>query len=106
MNYCIYNMFYVSLMITTKHKPTVDTQNIKRRESKKRHNGLKSSSVHLPKQYAQLQAMGNCRSAFCHCILDLSFLGIRRRGQWQPTPSTLAWKIPWMEEPGRLKFMG
>ena len=20
--------------------------------------------------------------------------------------STLAWKIPWMEEPGRLKFMG
>ena len=21
-------------------------------------------------------------------------------------PSTLAWKIPWMEEPGRLQFMG
>ena len=23
-----------------------------------------------------------------------------------PTPSTLAWKIPWMEEPGRLPSMG
>ena len=21
-------------------------------------------------------------------------------------PSALAWKIPWMEEPGRLRFMG
>ena len=27
-------MFYVSLMVTTKQKPTVDTQKIKRRESK------------------------------------------------------------------------
>ena len=23
-----------------------------------------------------------------------------------PHSSTLAWKIPWMEEPGRLQFMG
>ena len=23
-------------------------------------------------------------------------------GKWQPTPSTLDWKIPWMEQPGRL----
>ena len=23
-----------------------------------------------------------------------------------PHPSTLAWKIPWMEEPGRLRSMG
>ena len=28
------------------------------------------------------------------------------RRTWQPTPSTLAWKIPWMEEPGRLQSMG
>ena len=28
--------------------------------------------------------------------------GTQRR-QWQPT---LAWKIPWMEEPGRLQSMG
>ena len=23
-----------------------------------------------------------------------------------PHSSTLAWKVPWMEEPGRLQFMG
>ena len=23
-----------------------------------------------------------------------------------PLSSTLAWKIPWMEEPGRLQYMG
>ena len=26
--------------------------------------------------------------------------------QWQPHSSTLAWKIPWTEEPGRLQSMG
>ena len=31
---------------------------------------------------------------------------IVRRRQWHPTPSTFAWKIPWMEEPGRLQSMG
>ena len=29
-----------------------------------------------------------------------------RRRQWHPHSSTLAWKIPWMEEPGRLQSMG
>ena len=29
---------------------------------------------------------------------------ISRRRKWQPTP--VFWKIPWMEEPGRLQFMG
>ena len=29
-----------------------------------------------------------------------------QRRQWHPTPVTLAWKIPWMEEPGRLQSMG
>ena len=28
------------------------------------------------------------------------------RRKWQPTPSILAWKIPWREEPGRLQSMG
>ena len=28
------------------------------------------------------------------------------RRQWHPTPVTLAWKIPWTEEPGRLQSMG
>ena len=30
---------------------------------------------------------------------------ILRRRQWHPTP-VLAWKIPWMEEPGRLQSLG
>ena len=28
------------------------------------------------------------------------------RRQWHPHSSTLAWKIPWMEEPGGLQSMG
>ena len=28
------------------------------------------------------------------------------RRKWQPTPVFLAWKIPWMEEPGGLSSMG
>ena len=28
------------------------------------------------------------------------------RRQWHPNSSTVAWKIPWMEEPGRLQSMG
>ena len=28
------------------------------------------------------------------------------KGDVTPHSSTLAWKIPWMEEPGRLQFMG
>ena len=28
------------------------------------------------------------------------------RRQWHPHSSTLAWKIPWTEEPGRLQSMG
>ena len=33
---------------------------------------------------------------------DITFWG----GPWAPHSSTLAWKIPWMEEPGRLQSMG
>ena len=29
-----------------------------------------------------------------------------QRRQWHPHSSTLAWKTPWMEEPGRLQSMG
>ena len=28
------------------------------------------------------------------------------KGTWQPTPSILAWRISWTEEPGRLQSMG
>ena len=33
-------------------------------------------------------------------------LSIFRRRQWHPTPVLFAWKIPWMEKPGRLQSMG
>ena len=33
-------------------------------------------------------------------------IGLYRRRQWHPHSSTLAWKIPWMEEPGGLQSMG
>ena len=32
--------------------------------------------------------------------------GSDQRRQWHPHSSTLAWKIPWMEEPGGLQSMG
>ena len=31
---------------------------------------------------------------------------LTKAGKKTPHSSTLAWKIPWMEEPGRLKSMG
>ena len=33
------------------------------------------------------------------------YLGIQEKAM-APHSSTLAWKIPWMEEPGRLQSMG
>ena len=32
--------------------------------------------------------------------------GVRMEKAMAPHSSTLAWKIPWMEEPGRLQSMG
>ena len=32
--------------------------------------------------------------------------GVRTEKAMAPHSSTLAWKIPWMEEPGRLQSMG
>ena len=33
-------------------------------------------------------------------------IGLKRRRQWEPTLVTLAWKIPWTEEPGMLQSKG
>ena len=39
--------------------------------------------------------------------IPIKILAVKlRRRQWHPTPSTLAWKSPWMEEPGRQRSMG
>ena len=39
----------------------------------------------------------------CWANLGLTFIGVHSMA---PHSSTLAWKIPWMEEPGRLQSMG
>ena len=39
-------------------------------------------------------------------ILDYYILKNLRMKLVSPQSSTLAWKIPWMEEPGRLQSMG
>ena len=49
--------------------------------------------------------LGNEQRSFCRfwdCIQVLHF----REKAMAPHSSTLAWKIPWMEEPGRLQSMG
>ena len=37
--------------------------------------------------------------------MKVTMYGIWKR-QWQPHSSTVAWKIPWTEKPGRLQSMG
>ena len=49
-------------------------------------------------------------SRWGYVFIFLSYLGYFRE-KWEKTmaphsSSTLAWKIPWMEEPGRLQSMG
>ena len=48
------------------------------------------------------------RTDYFLTILDLNVAQVAPwRRQWHPTPVLfLAWKIPWMEEPGRLQSMG
>ena len=41
-----------------------------------------------------------------HHITNRAQLGLPAEEAVAPHPSTLAWKIPWMEEPGRLQSMG
>ena len=41
-----------------------------------------------------------CCSPWCHKELDMT------KPAMAPHSSTLAWKIPWTEEPGRLQSMG
>ena len=43
----------------------------------------------------RLDGHGSNQSLSCPMVMSMA-----------PHSSTLAWKIPWMEEPGRLQFMG
>ena len=42
----------------------------------------------------------------CYLILSISLWKRNREKAMAPPSSTLAWKIPWMEKPGRLQSMG
>ena len=56
-----------------------------------------SLGVHLFKE-----GKGRQELIFINYPLDAT----AQRRQWHPHSSTLAWKIPWTEEPGRLQSMG
>ena len=48
-------------------------------------------------------------SRWGYVFIFLSYLGYfreKREKTMAPHSSTLAWKIPWVEEPGRLQSMG
>ena len=45
------------------------------------------------------------RTSADHCKIS-TLSGVRLEKAMAPHPSTLAWKIPWMEEPGGLSSMG
>ena len=46
------------------------------------------------------------RSEDLEQILHLQSTAPKKEKAMAPHSSTLAWKIPWMEEPGRLQTMG
>ena len=49
---------------------------------------------------SKIIADGDCSHEIKRCLL------LGREKAMAPHSSTLAWKIPWMEEPGRLQSMG
>ena len=47
-----------------------------------------------------------CCVGFCHTTMRISHNYTSSEKTMVPHSSTLAWKIPWMEEPGGLQSMG
>ena len=45
------------------------------------------------------------KNKICHLLLK-GIYGVEPEKVMAPRSRTLAWKIPWMEEPGRLQSMG
>ena len=45
-------------------------------------------------------------NSYAQFLCDTKVTQAMRKGQMAPHSSTLAWKIPWAEEPGRLQSMG
>ena len=61
--------------------------------------------LELPRWFSGNESASECRSHRRHWLNP----GVRRvpwRRKWQTHLSILAWRIPWTEEPGGLKFMG
>ena len=57
-----------------------------------------------PDQHASLRSLSNVTSSERPVLPILSKVTLEKA--MAPHCSTLAWKIPWMEEPGRLQSMG
>ena len=47
-----------------------------------------------------------CVHMYVYVYIIYTFLSVLEEKAMAPHSSTLAWKIPWMEEPGRLQSMG
>ena len=50
--------------------------------------------------------MENPKDSMRKVLEILNSVGLQEEKAMAPHSSTLAWKIPWMEEPGRLQSMG
>ena len=60
--------------------------------------------IHLPMQGTWVRFLV-WKDPTCHGAIK-PVCHTNRRRRWHPHSSTLAWKIPWTEEPGRLQSMG
>ena len=59
--------------------------------------------IHSPKQTNQIYICMYVYVYMCVCVCIYKYIYEKEMAIHS---STLAWKIPWMEEPGRLQFMG
>ena len=63
------------------------------------------ATVHVvAKSLIQLKRLSTHSYAICFFFFNFCCPSWRRK--WQPTPSILAWRILWMEDPGGLQSMG
>ena len=77
-----------------------------------RHQFFSPTPNSFPPFYVNISSFPQWKSS-AHLLMILaqypviiSSYPLLRRRQWHPISSTLAWRIPWMEGPGRLQSMG
>ena len=63
------------------------------------------SSKTIAEERAFHPSLGCSASLVAQTVQNLPAMDSLER-EWLPTPSTLAWKIPWTEEPGRRQSLG